>query len=342
VLTNSSDGWRDSTLGDRQLIAGAGTYDFNTRIPLRALERVALQLSDAPAIVQRSGVAGADSFYWDPALGSVPFDPASDPGVENMWNADVEPDADRDGYGDETQDACLRFRSVHTACDADLYIGQGGIRMKKGVAHLTFFNGNRSKFTAVNPVAHTAAGPGVEVLPPVTPWGAVAPGCTGIACPLTGQRTMTLDYPLAVAKDGPVTVTVSLTGSGGDSNPEDNTVTFKGRFVIDAPRLPRRRVRMSGPSAVPLGLKCVRLPGSMPNCSGILTVRGRNGRRNPTVAKRRFALASGHSGRVTIRLPRWARQEITQQGSMRLVLKTVSPGGTAWNSSTITVIPSRG
>jgi hypothetical protein len=42
--------------------------------------------------------------------------------LESVYNADVEPDADGDGFGDETQDLCAADPTRQTACVADLAV----------------------------------------------------------------------------------------------------------------------------------------------------------------------------------------------------------------------------
>jgi hypothetical protein len=84
-------------------------YVFAARIPVERGDLLAVDLARGPAAVfhLRSG-PGYAALSFEPALaGSEPRAPtrALD-GAELLLNADVEPDADGDGFGDETQDNC--------------------------------------------------------------------------------------------------------------------------------------------------------------------------------------------------------------------------------------------
>jgi hypothetical protein len=91
------------------------TQVFPTSLPIMAGDLVALD-SDAPhgnlAILRFTpGESSITRAYWEPPLanGSTlgPTVITSNSGDEYMFNADVEPDADCDGRGDETQDAVV-------------------------------------------------------------------------------------------------------------------------------------------------------------------------------------------------------------------------------------------
>jgi len=84
-------------------------YVFTARIPVERGDLLAVDLGRGPAAVfhLRSG-PGYEALSFEPALAaSEPRAPtrALD-GAELLLNADVEPDADGDGFGDETQDNC--------------------------------------------------------------------------------------------------------------------------------------------------------------------------------------------------------------------------------------------
>lgn len=89
----------------------AGIYGFATRLAVKANDQIALDLVGAKGAaglrVVRSE-AGAGMERWSPALADGAFRPADGlaSGTELMINATIEPDADGDGYGDETQDRC--------------------------------------------------------------------------------------------------------------------------------------------------------------------------------------------------------------------------------------------
>jgi hypothetical protein len=95
-------------------VVGGGPNEFATRIPVPTYGLIglagpdgALVCGDAPRHVLGIGTAN-----W--ASGEVPVVLENEGGVP--VTATVEPDRDRDGYGDETQDGCLEQPLVHTAC----------------------------------------------------------------------------------------------------------------------------------------------------------------------------------------------------------------------------------
>lgn len=97
----------------------AGTNEFPTRMPIASGQ--AIGLDNATAGLYFAVGSGVNNHAWRPQL--VDNDPTPQafdhPGTDVLLlNADVELDADHDGYGDETQDACPSNPSVHAACPA--------------------------------------------------------------------------------------------------------------------------------------------------------------------------------------------------------------------------------
>jgi hypothetical protein len=87
----------------------AGLNNFvGERLPIQAGESIGLD--DAQGLFMGQGLAGAVVKWWSPALveASGPSAPTntSVAGHAIQLNADVEPDADGDRYGDRTQDGC--------------------------------------------------------------------------------------------------------------------------------------------------------------------------------------------------------------------------------------------
>ncbi len=90
---------------------------FATRIPVRAGDFGGLDLAPESAIGQRS-TGGATIVAFVPTLGDnetrAPQGSVSD--TEGLVNADIEADADRDGFGDETQDLCAKDAATQGLC----------------------------------------------------------------------------------------------------------------------------------------------------------------------------------------------------------------------------------
>jgi Bacterial Ig domain len=83
-----------------------GTTTVTTRLPIAPNDHIALEFIGA-AGSYLAPTTGASIGEWIPPLTSTPGPPAvPQNNVEVLINADVEPDADSDGFGDETQDNC--------------------------------------------------------------------------------------------------------------------------------------------------------------------------------------------------------------------------------------------
>ena len=90
---------------------------FPTRIPIRAGDRLGVDLTPDSAIGYRDR-AGAEAIIFFPTLGEGERRGAQGElqAFEGLINADVEPDADRDNFGDETQDLCPTDPSTQGLC----------------------------------------------------------------------------------------------------------------------------------------------------------------------------------------------------------------------------------
>jgi hypothetical protein len=87
---------------------------FATRLPIPAGSYVGLASptkSLAPIALNVSGASATE--YHDAPDGTVIADPGTARSWEVAYDADIEPDADHDGYGDITQDSCPGTATVH-------------------------------------------------------------------------------------------------------------------------------------------------------------------------------------------------------------------------------------
>jgi hypothetical protein len=114
--------------GGEQTPPFAGLGVFDARLPITAGDYLGVDFpcsSSAPhsALNERwYPYGGATVGNWSPALADGgPFRATSfdDPGYSLMINADIEADADHDGYGDETQDGCPADAGTQAPCPAD-------------------------------------------------------------------------------------------------------------------------------------------------------------------------------------------------------------------------------
>jgi hypothetical protein len=98
--------WR--LLADDRKTTGGTVSEFSVRIPVSGGERIGLgmpQEATPGCIFKTSDAADIVGVQEEVGVGSLtPLMPA--PGFLFNVAADIEPDADHDGYGDETQDGC--------------------------------------------------------------------------------------------------------------------------------------------------------------------------------------------------------------------------------------------
>lgn len=99
---------------------GLGTFSFPTRQAIGSGDRIGLDVeppSDELLIIA-TAVPGPVFDRWQPPLGNVFIPPtaASNAG-EVTVNADIEADADDDGFGDETQDDCPGAAGIRRGCE---------------------------------------------------------------------------------------------------------------------------------------------------------------------------------------------------------------------------------
>jgi hypothetical protein len=115
---------------------GPGVQTFATRIPVATGDLIAVDIlggtlglrDHAPVqypLPPQPPTVTAVEDVWIPPLpdGAVAPPPTViNDGLEDVYNADVEPDADGDGFGDETQDLCAADPTRQTPCVADLAV----------------------------------------------------------------------------------------------------------------------------------------------------------------------------------------------------------------------------
>ena len=89
-------------------------------LPVRAGDAIGLELG-AGATVDSVQLGFGDSILrWDPALAGTPRAGTEAEGTVIAFQAEIEPDADADGLGDETQDVCVNCGGGTTPPPADL------------------------------------------------------------------------------------------------------------------------------------------------------------------------------------------------------------------------------
>jgi hypothetical protein len=106
--------------GPQQAVAAnSGLHKFPTRVPVRTGDIIGISASGGTC--GSTGVAGDTARYRNIAGSGVPVGGTASYGVAPAFvlydiAATWEPDADGDGYGDETQDACPSLAGAQSAC----------------------------------------------------------------------------------------------------------------------------------------------------------------------------------------------------------------------------------
>jgi hypothetical protein len=89
--------------------------EFDTRMPIQVGQQLAVQGTDFRATHNASG--DRFSFVYAPPLAAgQPARPSTDATGELLIQGTIEPDADGDGFGDETQDGCPSQSATQGAC----------------------------------------------------------------------------------------------------------------------------------------------------------------------------------------------------------------------------------
>jgi hypothetical protein len=111
--------------------AGQGLYTFGARIPIRVGDNIGLDTPETATMMRP--VAGADTDRFVPLLADGETRaPGAQFANELTMNADIEPDCDGDGFGDETQDVHVSPGGSCPPADQALTLGADKHKVKKG------------------------------------------------------------------------------------------------------------------------------------------------------------------------------------------------------------------
>jgi Ca2+-binding RTX toxin-like protein len=143
---------------------------FEARIPVHAGELGGLE-SDGSASVGSRRLPGAAIVAFIPPLGDnetrAPQAGVND--VEGLVNADIEADADRDGYGDESQDACAKDPATQALCSGPCANDRNGTEGPDAISGTAAGDrmlglGGDDRLTALAGDDCVSGGPGRDVL----------------------------------------------------------------------------------------------------------------------------------------------------------------------------------
>ena len=98
----------------------AGTTTVAARVAVTAGDVIGLDNATGAKLF--ASPAPTAAYYFAPQLGAFAHSPSKQTSRELLVNADIERDADHDGYGDETQDLCPGDATRHTTCLSNLSV----------------------------------------------------------------------------------------------------------------------------------------------------------------------------------------------------------------------------
>lgn len=132
---------------DSALASGAGTgptvtlqptespdtpiSEIGARLPVKRGQHLAVDMTKSIGIVYNSDGSKRSYLYAPPLVDGAPLRGSTEAVNELLVAATIEPDADGDGFGDETQDGCSRQATTQGPCD-DAAPGVSGLRVKGG------------------------------------------------------------------------------------------------------------------------------------------------------------------------------------------------------------------
>lgn len=207
---------------------------FATRIPIRAGDRIGMFVATPTTKCGRAATA-SDTVRFDNPVSSLPADGAtlplatSTPGGVLDVAAQIEPDADGDGFGDETQDECPADATKQTHCDtrAPLIVLEGKRKqsLRRGKVKVTVEADENAVASATATMAVPSTAARAYSLKPA--------GATLVA---HVKKTLTLKIPKKArraARSGLrrghvlVRVTVRLSDASGNTSQAARTIRLK-------------------------------------------------------------------------------------------------------------------
>ena len=220
-----------------EIIGGAGpAATLDARLPVKAGDRLGLATGDA--VIGAMAAMGDDERLKmiTPSLGTYVS------GYRLLVQADVEPDADLDDYGDITQDECPGDSTRHADCTADLRLASWSKPVFRDRDHTVYF-----EFDLVNDGPDPAFGVAVRFTPPAD--GTIPKDCRKlgdgrIECrfdrvdPGIDESKMIqffIDPPYAA--DG-LSMTMSTAARTPDPDLSNNALTLTARPSTDPPIWP--------------------------------------------------------------------------------------------------------
>jgi len=246
---------------------------FDTRLPVKAEDYIGITLVAGSSIGNFSG-PGDQIFEVPGDLNLAKVDSTTPENFEPLVSATVEPDADGDGFGDESEDACPSSAATQGACPvAGVPNGGGGVKPPVSTAATTkvrlgsrsaTFRGGKASITLKNPNAVAVKGK----LSLKLRKKAVGSRSYSLAAGATAKIRVKLAKVARrrIAKRGKVKLSLRITAKGATG------ATFKTAAKLTVKKAARRRRRKGGSA---LDGKYGRDPSSGPNLRFTVTGGGR-------------------------------------------------------------------
>lgn len=222
----------------QQAVVGHGTTgaagSASARIPVQAGDRLGIYLDNGHSVAEgNSGnggqIRGYNATAGAPGTGTPLPDTANASTLGDMAiAATVEPDADHDGYGDETQDACPGTAALHVApCTVDLAVSASArpATITAGEVSTISIPVTLKDGAAATGTSATLTIPASLQLLALTSTGGA---CTGSVCPLgtiTQSSPGLIQLVVRGAGAGSQSVGVSLKATEPVTKPGDDSAT---------------------------------------------------------------------------------------------------------------------
>lgn len=303
-----------------------------TRLRIAAGDYIGIDIPANEDIFNSGASPGESVSYFDPPLldGSTSGTSGSPLAGELLVTATVEPDADGDGYGDETQDACPTDASTQGPCPADLSITARAAPNPAVTGGTVVYTLTATDNSATNPAAATTV---TDTLPDgVVPVATAASqgscgGTVTIQCSLgtvPAGASATVAITVTPTAVGRVTDTAAIASAGPDPNPADNVATVTSTIL--GPIVPLLAPPFAGAGLVtrqaPVRNGYAAFNVTCPaTCSGKIAlsaflVRSQL-RHAAAIGHAAFTVAGSPRARVSVHLSERALRVLTKAGSLK-------------------------
>src|SRR3954454_19598018 len=316
---------------------------FSTRIPVQAGWQIGFYEATGldRCYNSASGDAGdsAAATTGDQAVGTTQtFPQLSGGGYRMDIQANVEPDADGDGFGDETQDKCSTDPTTQDVCQADLSITKAADKaaVKKGasVTYTIAVKDNSSYNTAKSAVVDDTLPSNVSFTSATgATCGAGAPG--HVSCSLgdiAKGETKTLTIVVTATTAGTATDTATVASSTPDPNSGNNSASASTVVpATPALSLPNQSVTVGSNRIAMITESCgATVFGS---CTGTLVDKTASKvvvarkKRILTLGSTTFTIQPGKTVKVPLKLSKKAYKLLKQKGKLKTIAKATIHDG---------------